>query len=297
VVDLYVWHGQSGPPVLYCRAGTPISTKNLRELADAEIDRFLVPAHQFQQFGESLLASLESFLRREDVPRTDRFAALQDAVAVEVDRTLRLNDCGKYQMLSEKVGRDLVALLADSDILPRDMYRIARHDFHTFTHVTNVAGYCVVLAERMGIRDRRELEQIATAAMLHDVGKRFIPVEILTKPGRLADEERALIEMHPTRGYEELRRRPGMSHSQLMTVYQHHERIDGSGYPVGIREDEIHPWARMLAVVDVFDAMTARRPYRRPATAEAVLSFQRERTGTHFDREALECWNSVMSQA
>jgi len=78
-------------------------------------------------------------------------------------------------------------------------------------------------------------------------------------------------------------------------VYQHHERIDGRGYPVGITGEEIHPWAKILAVVDVFDAMTGSRPYRRPATAHDALEYIRKSSGTQFDPEVVECWHAALT--
>jgi HD-GYP domain-containing protein (c-di-GMP phosphodiesterase class II) len=132
--------------------------------------------------------------------------------------------------------------------------------------------------------------------MLHDIGKRFIPASILTKPARLDPAERAIVELHPIRGYEELQHRPDLSFGQLMMVYQHHERIDGTGYPVGIQGDEIHPWAKLAAVVDVFDAMTGNRPYRRPASVKFALNYIHQNLGTHFDSEAGQCWISAMSE-
>ena len=174
---------------------------------------------------------------------------------------------------------------------------MARHDFNTFTHVTNVASYCVMLAKKLGINDDNELRKIATAAILHDLGKRFIPSRILTKTTKLTPEEREIVESHPTRGYVELCEKSELDFGQLMMVYQHHEHMDGTGYPVGVLKDEIHPWARMLAVVDVFDTMTAKRPEGRPATAEQVLDFQRQQAGTQFDREVVECWISAMTKA
>jgi HD-GYP domain-containing protein (c-di-GMP phosphodiesterase class II) len=177
-----------------------------------------------------------------------------------------------------------------------ELFRLARHDFNTFTHVTNVASYAVILAERLGWDQGDTLNQIATAAMLHDIGKRFIPSSILTKPARLTPQERAIIETHPQRGYEELCERSELNFDQLMLVYQHHERVAGKGYPVGLGGDEIHPWARMLAVVDVFDAMTAIRPYRRPATAREAMDYICQSAGTHFDPEIVECWNTAMKK-
>jgi putative two-component system response regulator len=76
----------------------------------------------------------------------------------------------------------------------------------------------------------------------------------------------------------------------------HHERIDGSGYPVGFQGDEIHPWARMLAIVDVFDAITGRRPYRKSAASSEAMEYICSNAGTHFDPEMVACWKSIMDK-
>ena len=295
--DLFVQYEPHCEPMLYSRAGSRPNEQQFAELQEAGVESLYVRNDDFYTFSSDLMDSLESLLQQESLPKTEKFAALQLAVAVEIEQTLRLVDCGKFRAVAEKVGHDLVDLLGDAEVLPRELFRIARHDFNTFTHVTNVASYSVILAQRMGITDALELRKIASAAILHDVGKRFIPASILTKPGRLDPEEREIIETHPLRGFEELCQRTELEFGQLMMVYQHHERVDGTGYPVRIMNGEIHPWAKLLAVTDVFDAMTARRPYRRPATPEYVLEYQRQQAGTHFDREVVECWISVMSKA
>jgi HD-GYP domain-containing protein (c-di-GMP phosphodiesterase class II) len=294
-VDLFVQYDANGSPMLYHRAGCPIEAKQLSHLAEVGVEHIFVRTEDFQQFGSHLLESVDSLVGEVPVPRAERFAVLQVALAMEIERTSRLVDCGPYVTLAEKVGRDLASLLSASKVLPKDLFRLARHDFNTFTHVTNVAGYSVILAERLGLTSGDSLEQIATAAILHDIGKRFIPAEILTKPSRLDPHERDVIETHPLRGYEELCERPGLTPDQLMIVYQHHERIDGTGYPVGIQGDDIHPWSRMLSVVDVFDAMTGTRPYRRPATAQEAMNYIRQNAGTQFDREVVQCWTSLMT--
>ena len=295
--DLFVQYESHAEPVLYCRAGSRPDEQQFAELADGGVENLYVRSGDFSVLSNDVLSSLESLLKQDDIRRTEKFAALQIAVAVTVEQTLRLVDCSKFHALAAKVGDNLVTLFGDGDVLPRELFRMARHDFNTFTHVTNVASYCVMLAKKLGINDDNELRKIATAAILHDLGKRFIPSRILTKTARLTPEEREIVESHPTRGYVELCEKSELDFGQLMMVYQHHEHMDGTGYPVKVLGDEIHPWARMLAVVDVFDTMTAKRPEGRPATAEQVLDFQRQQAGTQFDREVVECWISAMAKA
>ena len=110
-------------------------------------------------------------------------------------------------------------------------------DYHTFTHSANVSYYCVMLAKELGITSENELNQIAMGALLHDLGKLEIPASILTKPGKLTDWEFDVIKTHPTVGFRQLCQRQDLNHAQLMMVYQHHERLDGTGYPVRIVKD------------------------------------------------------------
>ncbi|MEX2316457.1 MAG: HD domain-containing phosphohydrolase [Pirellulales bacterium] len=296
-VDLFIQQGDDQPPRLFHRAGTPISSQQLAELKEAGLNQLLVLSDDFALLSGDVLESLESVLQQETVPGAQRFAALQLAVAVEVEQTLRAVDCGKFVSLADRIGNSLAGLMRSGTVVPQELFRIARHDFCTFTHVTNVACYSVLLADRLGVRDATELRQIATGAMLHDLGKRMIPNSVIAKPGRLSPEERELVQSHTQRGYEELCGRSDMVFGQLMMVYQHHEHIDGNGYPVRILGDEIHPWAKLLAVVDVFDALTGKRNYRRPLSVQAALDHLRNKAGKQFDREVVECWIAAMQPA
>jgi HD-GYP domain-containing protein (c-di-GMP phosphodiesterase class II) len=296
VVDLFLQTEPDAAPVLYQRGGGSIDAQHLQHLADLGIQRVYVRSEEFERFGANLLQSIEAQGEGAMVPAAERFAAIQLALAVEIEKTAMAIDCAPYVALSDRVAKELTTLIAGSDVLPSDLFRLARHDFSTFTHVTNVSSYCIILAEQLGLCSGAGLEEVAKGGMLHDIGKRFIPAAILSKPAKLDPHERAIIETHPQRGYEELCLRTDVSEEQLMMTYQHHERFDGKGYPVGLQGDEIHPWARMLAVVDVFDAMTGSRPYRRPATAEMAMDYLRSNAGTHFDPEVVQCWDKAMSR-
>lgn len=295
-VDIFYQTQRGHRPSLYCRAGLSLHNVRLATLAEVGVRDVYVRSEDVQEFGSKLLEAVEELQRHASVPAADRFAALQIAVAVEIEHAMSSVDSGRLVTLSRKCGTDLVALVATSKVLPLDLFRLARHDFNTFTHVTNVAGYCLILAQRMGICGREDLERIATGAMLHDIGKRFIPLSVLTKRGRLQPTERELIESHPIRGYEELCDRAELNSAQLMMVYQHHEHLDGNGYPVGVKEADIHPWARMLAVVDVFDAVTGSRPYRRRCSANDALKYIQLQSGAQFDPEIAQCWISAMNE-
>ena len=167
-------------------------------------------------------------------------------------------------------------------------------DYGTFTHSANVAYYTLILAHALGQTDRDALRAIGIGALLHDIGKVGIPERILLKPGALSPEERNLIRSHPTLGLLSLRDQHPLEFGQLMMVYQHHERLDGSGYPVRLGGTEIHEWARICAVADVFEALTSDRPYKRALSSAAALDVieQGERKG--LDPEYFRCWKLTL---
>ena len=245
-----------------------------------------------REFG-SLAERMEVLVEDETLPSEERFSMLQALVSKEVERSFRSTDCRKFVAISQKLGSQIASLVADDQAGPREIYELAQHDTTTFVHATNVAAYAVMLSDAMGFVPEEQREELAMAAMMHDIGKRKVPIEILNKPGRLNSRERQEIERHPQLGYEELVDQEGITFAQLMTVYQHHEWIDGSGYPSQITGDDIHPWARLLAVVDSFDAITAERPYQKGLDHQQALKLLEKRSGIQFDQEILKCWTSL----
>jgi putative nucleotidyltransferase with HDIG domain len=148
-------------------------------------------------------------------------------------------------------------------------------DDYTYRHNIAVGAIASLIGTWMGL-DRQELLQLTTAALLHDVGKMFIPLDILNKPTRLTAEEYAQMKNHTVLGYEVLKETVGISHRQALVALQHHERMDGSGYPFGLGQDRIEKFSRIVAVADVFHAMTSTRVYRTPSPFYKVL-FQMEK--------------------
>ena len=156
-----------------------------------------------------------------------------------------------------------------------------QRDPYTAGHQHRVGEISVAIGEELGL-DTDRLEGLRIAGKLHDVGKIAIPSEILTRPGRLSDKEWAIIQQHPQSGYDVLRGVP-FPWPVALVALQHHERIDGSGYPSGLRGSEIILEARIVAVADVIEAMSSHRPYRPGLGVEAALAEIEQRAGTSFD--------------
>ncbi|MGC8959548.1 MAG: HD domain-containing phosphohydrolase [Chloroflexia bacterium] len=161
-------------------------------------------------------------------------------------------------------------------------------DPYTRGHTRRVTEFSVAIAEEMGLPPD-EVLKVRTAAMLHDIGKIGMPDAILQKPGRVDEAERAVIQRHPLEGERILR---PLQHLRevLPGVAEHHERYDGTGYPRGLRGEEISLAGRIIAVADVFDALTSERCYRQALPAEAVLEEMRAQAGRAFDPRVLEAF-------
>lgn len=159
-------------------------------------------------------------------------------------------------------------------------------DIDTGVHSTRLAEWAVRVGERLGLRDD-QLADVETACLLHDLGKVGIPDVVLHKPGPLAASEMEELKKHSEYGWAILRRIPGLEVAALYILH-HHERIDGLGYPAGLRGSEIPTGARIVAIVDAFDAMVSRRCYRDGLPIDEAFRRLHEAAGTQFDAHIVE---------
>ncbi|MFY9588887.1 MAG: HD-GYP domain-containing protein [Actinomycetota bacterium] len=161
-------------------------------------------------------------------------------------------------------------------------------DTHTRSHLDRAHDYAVALAQRVA-PDLAADQTLRYGFFLHDIGKIGIPERILSKPGPLTDDEWAIMRTHPLLGAQILSPVKFL-HPALPIVEAHHEKWDGSGYPRGLRGEDIPLGARIFALVDAFDAMTSDRPYRRSLTFEQALEQISKSGGTQFDPEVVRCF-------
>lgn len=220
----------------------------------------------------------------------DYLTTLSNHVAVAIDRVRFL---GKRKEAEEALTRTLDEVEAALDGVVHALASTTRErDPYTARHQERVALLACAIAEEMGLPEQT-VEGIRFAGMLHDVGKVAVPSEILSKTGALSDMEIRLIREHCKIGHTLLEDVP--FHTPVAeAVLQHHERLDGSGYPDGLSGDAILPEARILAVADVIEAMTSHRPYRPAHGIAAAIRQVKDGAGTKFDREAVEACVRVL---
>ena len=300
-------------------------------LADAGVQRIEMDAHvprdEYEQFLEEVLARLSLVAADTAVARQERRASIRfGAVGVrgasgellgaekeklpvatiaytlhEEAETVRwmhaeVGERGQLPLVeAEAVVRSLsVAMHADSEIMI-PLVQLKEFDQYTTTHSLNVSVLAMALAEFTGM-GARDVRAFGVAGLLHDLGKVRIPKEILTKPGKLTDDEWAVMKRHPVDGAKLIIESDRQLDLASVVAYEHHIMLDGGGYPGMHFCRECHVASRLVHVCDVYDALRTNRPYRAAWESEKALAFLEERAGTEMDPELVRQFVAMIRQ-
>lgn len=223
----------------------------------------------------------------EDEWSADIFIApvVSEQLAKNTIKALQEMDFEKIQICA---GEIVDVLLSAEDYM-HDMASIKAYDENTYEHCLNVAIRTVTMGIGLGYNFYR-LKNLAVGAMLHDVGKTQLPVEVFNKEGSLTEEEMNLVKTHPTEGYLLLTKDILIYSSTRQIVHQHHENWDGSGYPRGLKEDQIYELAMVTHICDVYDALISKRSYKNPFPIKQAVDTLCEGEGTMYNPELLEAF-------
>lgn len=234
------------------RGGDVEGGRSEAEVRD-EVERELefvasMPMELLQESGETAVAKAAALCRRSRGQVMSLFNEARMGKAIDPQMCAELVD-----EISESVTRNPGALISIARLKTRDEY--------TYMHSVAVCALMVGLGRQMGLTTS-QVRQAGLAGMLHDLGKALMPLEVLNKPGKLTDEEFAVMRSHPLRGHELLIEGGSAGDVVLDVCLHHHEKIDGSGYPHKLKGEDISLFAKMGAVCDVYDAITSNRPYK-----------------------------------
>ncbi len=188
---------------------------------------------------------------------------------------------------SKEVVNDLVSTILDDDFTVTSLMSIATHDYYTHTHSLNVAIYALSLGAFLKL-DIASLKRLGHAGFLHDLGKKSIDLKIINKNGSLSKEEFDIVKTHSELGYI-FALKMGVNNKQTLdAIRYHHEKIDGSGYPFGLKGEEIPFFARVISICDVFDALTSMRSYKKALNTYDALFLIKTEMKHHLDMDLLK---------
>lgn len=200
-------------------------------------------------------------LRTDDRSKVTLSASVRERVAQGIQYVYNNTNSPEMIEATDTIASDLLSAINDNDAIAIDISALKTSDEYTFKHSVDVATIAMIVAKQQGL-SQTQIHEIGVTGLLHDVGKTKVPLDILNKPGRLNDAEFAVMKQHSVYGYQIIKDRPEVSPPIALGVLQHHEKINGSGYPMGVGEDKICPYAKILAVADIYDALVTERPYK-----------------------------------
>jgi len=201
-----------------------------------------------------------------------------------------LEDVKLLYFSSEPVFKYLSATIRELTLLADEVEKI---DKYTLGHSTRVKDLSVKIATALNLSKER-IEALTFASLFHDIGKIDVPNSILLKPGKLTDAEFDIMRGHPANGIKLIEKTYYQNIAEV--IHQHHERLDGSGYPRGLKGKEILLEARIIAVADTYDAITTTRPYRDALSKEYAISELVKFTGAHYDPRVVKAFIKILEQ-
>lgn len=289
-MDLYLKADRDADPVLYRSEGVEFSIGDRTRLIEQGVEFLYVPMRQHKAYQRALNQRLDSLFKDTAQSRAERGRVIRASCTKMIEDVLLLpGRPGAIESVRE-ISKQFAGWATEDNAQFSHLLDMSAHDFYTATHMVNVGVGCGLLIRELRPNEPELQEVIIQGGLLHDVGKRQVPEEILNKEGKLDPAEWEVLKKHPLTGFKELSVHDDLPEIVLEMTRDHHERLDGTGYPNRLKDGQIGFAARVCAVIDVFDAISASRPYRGPTPPLDTLKIMREASGTHFDPEILDRW-------
>lgn len=214
---------------------------------------------------------------------------IEETISLELrSRAVKtLKECDVDAMVD--IAKAIVDEIRSAATLTLDMIDLRNFDDYTYKHSVNVSVLSTVIGMGMNLREA-ELVDLCAAALLHDLGKLNIAPEVINKPGFLTSEEYELIKTHSRLSYDLIKDKWNIAATTKAAVLEHHENEDGSGYPLGLSNEDIHRYAKIIHVADVYDALTTKRPYKKAYSIPEAMEYLMGSCGRLFDKQIVEAF-------
>jgi len=289
-IAVYLQHAGDSEPVLYRQAGTDLEMPEFDRLREQGLHCFHVRPEDLRQCEDLLESRLRDLLEKGGGTDAER-AELVAHVGTRVARDLSAGPDPRTGLSRATNILDTVVSTVLSDPhVASNMLSMAAHESGVASHMFVVSTLAVMFGEQVLGPNTSDLQELGLAGMMHDIGKLSLAAALLTKEGQLNPKECELIQQHPIESVRLLRDDPAVTDKARRMILEHHERIDGRGYPLGLTSRDLAVGSRILAIVDTFHALTGRRAYRPSVSIHEALKMMRVHSGKQLDADLLRCW-------
>lgn len=285
--DLYVQ--VDGKMIHYRKPGDRISDAKIHNLHAKDNGSFFVREEDKQKYRDWVREEMNS----ENVSDENKARILRESSLAMMEDLFENPDVNKALDESRPLITDFIQFMNNSPDSMHFLISLSGHDFYTYNHSLDVSIYALGLGTAIGYSGR-DLEELGVASLFHDVGKRNVSLDILCKKGPLDDAEWEQMKRHPQFGLMILNNHPDMSDAIKAACFEHHESWSGGGYPQSISGHEIHPFARIVAITDTYDAMTTQRSYNVPLKPMDAVAMMKEKLAGRYDPDMLKAMYSVL---
>jgi len=274
--------------VLYCAGGETVSNDIREKIAEHNINKLYIKKDDKINYDIYIQKNLESILKDPNISISDKAQTAYSSITATAQSLFESPEAEIIQRYKGVIFNTLEFVFQDDSNLKK-LIDLTTLDFNIYNHSINVGIFSIGLSKKLlSTQPGHNFKEMAAGFFLHDIGKSGIPIHILNKNGPLTYVEWEIMKKHPEKGYKILKKFDEVSNEIEIIILQHHERHDGNGYPIGLKRDQIHIYAKICMIADVFDALTSYRPYKEKYSTFNALKIMKNEMYNNFDPKFFE---------
>ncbi len=283
--DLYIRTGRNKEYVLYRSKDLPIEAKDIAHLRERGIEVLYAKREDSVHYRKYLENNLKEILSDKSIPPQKKSEVLYTVTTQAVKEMLEDPRASDLVPRSQHIVEASINYFLRENVAFECMLKVLSFDYYTHTHSVNVSMFAIFLGREVGLEDF-ELLRFGMGALLHDLGKCKVDPSIVNFPGKLSPEQFEQMKKHPVYGVEILTQEQKVNDEIILDVVKHHhEKLNGRGYPEGLKDDSVSIYARISAIADIFDALTTRRSYKSAYPTFDALKIMKDQMSEELDPE------------
>lgn len=283
--DVYLYDYTTSK-IAMLRSGQILTQSYIHKLDELQVLGAYIHTDENKELVNKFSSPIKKELKQEAISSVQRVFEMFDKSA----QNININCINQTMEVSKK----LVNTLKSNNEVKLSIDNLKLYDDYTYNHSFGVSVLSIAIGLSLNLRTG-DLYDLGFCALLHDIGKMAVPIEIISKPARLTDEEFKIVQQHPAKGAEFFLNHHLASKKVCAGVLSHHEKFNGTGYPNGLKGDQIPLYGRIISVADVYDALTSIRPYRNPSSPAEAIEYIMGSSGSAFDVSIVEAFLKKVS--